>query len=80
MYKVRNSATPAGYGSTIYYKSGYRSDRCGGGDYSFIFGYEVMEFLKNGHGKSIKSYEISIPDVRENPVTVTFVTMVQINF
>ena len=36
----------------------------------FIFVYEVMEFLKNGRGKSWKSHGISFPDLCGNPVKV----------
>ena len=42
--------------------------------YSFIFCYEAMEFLKNGHGKSWKSHGISFPDVCGNPVIFLFQT------
>ena len=31
---------------------------------SFIFSYEVVEFSKNGHGKSWKSYGILYSNVR----------------
>ena len=36
--------------------------------YIFIIIYEVMEFLKNGHGKSWESHGILFPDLCGNPV------------
>ena len=53
----------------------YRSCRCVDGgctvsNVHFIFAYGIIEFFEKGHEKSLKSHEMSSPNLCGNPVTV----------